>query len=923
MLKRIALLKLFIPLVICVIFVCITLKESHGERYLGDPGLFPEIYSREKDNCTRMDTVDFCYLCKQQITKNEQQQTENVTICYTKHYNKNKTVQSSTTLEKILQQLPRNITHLQIILDNIWHGHLPMRASPLNLTPIAHLDQLVSLNFSQQSKHYIQLFPLYFTNQTFSKMRKLKRLILDFPIMDQSLKDIVSHMESLELLFLQPRGIGMAHMSDTISNIHPNAARTLQELHLSTFQLMGMDGYNGTLVMKDFLHNRTFPHVRYLYLKGNSLTSLHTGWTNHFPNVEEVDISYNLLIGTFNIVTFMETLTHQSCIDVNLQHQGYIGGGIVTSDQGKPKHPPLRHKRFLEAQNDAFNNQSRQYANFVFIVQCVNQVAHNISVVFNIKIITRNVMACIFSVSTAETFAHIFPRFRDIFNEYCMLFIELPIGPNVKHIQFSDVHLEESAFIGFAMTGNLCIQRPNRLQVIDISDNQGWIPMSKLNETLKHVTGILGLENIEKLYLKNNYLEINASIVFKQSNFPNLRALYMGGNYLLIDQTYSFCASIMLISHLDVQGNNLGQRQGLKNFVRNCTNLETLILSHNGLNQSTLHDIDLTGTNKLKLLDLSNNDIEIFPKNFRRQIDHMIASHLPSLTIDITGNLITCTCGIESFNSIKWLSSIQTFVHLKNVHTLICTGKYTITRISTINDKLIKQWTSQCFQSPWYIVIGIVPSVICGIFLGIGALCCYKKRYILGYKIFKCKQSLKQCYTPKNKEKTKWQYDAFISYCSDDRFWVHSSLMKTLEESYGFKLCIHYRDFPVGGSIIDTIISKMNDSRHLIVVISDVSMNSEWCQFELIQAMNQANKLNKTVIAIQLGDLKLINQNPTAGHILQTHVCLHWNDQSSKSQVFFWNKIVSALYDEQGGLCCCALSSNSIKYNQIYDMGDN
>ena len=96
-------------------------------------------------------------------------------------------------------------------------------------------------------------------------------------------------------------------------------------------------------------------------------------------------------------------------------------------------------------------------------------------------------------------------------------------------------------------------------------------------------------------------------------------------------------------------------------------------------------------------------------------------------------------------------------------------------------------------------------------------------------------------------------------------------------------------------------------------------MNSEWCQFELIQAMNQANKLNKTVIAIQLGDLKLINQNPTAGHILQTHVCLHWNDQNSKSQVFFWKKLASALYDEHEGLygCCCGLGSASIKYDQI------
>ena len=925
MLNKATVLKMFIPFVLCLIIVGITLKEGHGGSNLDNSIILSEILKRETENCTRMSDIDLCYMCKQQITKNISQQRENVTICYTKHYGQNETVQPSTTLKKILQLLPKNTTHLQIVLDNTWHGYLPMRAYPLDLTDIVRLDQLLSLNVSQHSDNYIQLFPLHFTNQTFSKMKKLKELVLDVPVKDQSLKGIVSHMESLELLFLQPRGISMVNMSDTISNIHPNATRTLQELHISTFQLMGMDGYNGTLVMKDFLHNRTFPHVRYLYLKGNSLTSLHTGWTDHFPNVELVDISYNLLTGTLNIATFMETLTHQSCVDVNLQHQGYIGGGVVTSDHGRAKHPLHRYRRFLEAPNDIFNNQSRLYANFVFIVKCVNQVTHNISIVFNSAVATKSVMACILSVSTSEVFVHIFPAFGDIFNAFCMLFIEIPVGPKVTHIHFSDVHLEESTFKGFAMTGDLCIQRPNQLQVVDISNNQGWMPMSKLNETLKHMTGICGLENIEQLILRNNYLEINASVAFKQGNFPKLRALNMGGNHLLIDKTYSFCASTMLISHLDVQGNNLGQRHGLKNFVRNCTNLETLILSDNGLNEKTLHDIDLTGTNKLKLLDLSNNNIEIFPENFRRQIDHKIASHLPTLTIDLSGNPISCTCGIESFNSIKWLSSVQKFVHLKNVHMLTCTGKYLITGVSTISEKVIKQWKSECFQSPWYIVIGIVPSIICGIFLGVGALCCYKKRYIIGYKIFKCQQSIERCYTPESQENTKWEYDAFISYCSDDRFWVHSSLMKTLEERYGFKLCIHYRDFPVGGSIVDTIISKMNNSRHLIVVISDVSMNSEWCQFELIQAMNQANKLNKTVIAIQLGDLKLINQNPTAGHILQTHVCLHWNDQNSKSQVYFWKKLVSALYDEQEGLwgCCCALGSTSIKYDQIYDIDDH
>jgi hypothetical protein len=54
-------------------------------------------------------------------------------------------------------------------------------------------------------------------------------------------------------------------------------------------------------------------------------------------------------------------------------------------------------------------------------------------------------------------------------------------------------------------------------------------------------------------------------------------------------------------------------------------------------------------------------------------------------------------------------------------------------------------------------------------------------------------------------------YDAFVCYCALDRFWVHNVLMKELEGKYGFKLCIHYRDFGFG-SIADMIVTKLTQS---------------------------------------------------------------------------------------------------------------
>ena len=104
----------------------------------------------------------------------------------------------------------------------------------------------------------------------------------------------------------------------------------------------------------------------------------------------------------------------------------------------------------------------------------------------------------------------------------------------------------------------------------------------------------------------------------------------------------------------------------------------------------------------------------------------------------------------------------------------------------------------------------------------------------------------------KQNEHVNYTYDAFVSYCAEDRFWVHDVLMKTLEEYYGFKLCIHYRDFPVGGDIPETIITSMEESRDIILVLSNMTVKSKWCQFEIDHALLREGQMKRRVIIISL-----------------------------------------------------------------------
>ena len=75
-----------------------------------------------------------------------------------------------------------------------------------------------------------------------------------------------------------------------------------------------------------------------------------------------------------------------------------------------------------------------------------------------------------------------------------------------------------------------------------------------------------------------------------------------------------------------------------------------------------------------------------------------------------------------------------------------------------------------------------------------------------------------------------YKYDAFVLYSSvdDDRLWVHFKLVQELEKLYGFRLCIHHRDFLAGCDILDNIEQAIRSSRKVLVIMSENFLRSDW-----------------------------------------------------------------------------------------------
>ena len=111
----------------------------------------------------------------------------------------------------------------------------------------------------------------------------------------------------------------------------------------------------------------------------------------------------------------------------------------------------------------------------------------------------------------------------------------------------------------------------------------------------------------------------------------------------------------------------------------------------------------------------------------------------------------------------------------------------------------------------------------------------------------------------KSTDNTPYDFDAFVLYNSRDRFWVHDVLRKELEETHGFKLCLHFRDFQPGVAIIDNVAEAIKKSRKIIAVVSPNFLASDWCIDEL--HMSRSHNQNK-IIMLMLDEIQGEGKEP-------------------------------------------------------------
>lgn len=79
------------------------------------------------------------------------------------------------------------------------------------------------------------------------------------------------------------------------------------------------------------------------------------------------------------------------------------------------------------------------------------------------------------------------------------------------------------------------------------------------------------------------------------------------------------------------------------------------------------------------------------------------------------------------------------------------------------------------------------------------------------------------------------EYDLFVSYSHADREWVAGRLLPLLERA-GLRVAVDYRDFAAGLPSIVNMENAVQQSRHILVVLTPRWVGSEWSDFEGILA---------------------------------------------------------------------------------------
>ncbi|CAC5382981.1 unnamed protein product [Mytilus coruscus] len=371
------------------------------------------------------------------------------------------------------------------------------------------------------------------------------------------------------------------------------------------------------------------------------------------------------------------------------------------------------------------------------------------------------------------------------------------IPPNLKSVEFQHSGLGDTVVPQFVsndtledinvsgnnfqyLLGPVC--NVSKVKILDLSGNL-FVNISSYF--------FIGFSGLEKLYIQDNIL---SKVVMKFDN----------------GELFSSQSKLKL---LNISSNRLLELP--EKLLQHTINLQVLDLSDNLLtdwNLTTLHLL------KIKLIDLSFNQITFFSKNGMRKLEQS-----KGVKVNVLNNRFQCNC--ESLPFFLWMN--------KNKHIFLSYNNYTCQNVTgdMIGLKDARTQLEKACSSKLGLIVTVGACIILSIGLILGSVI-YRYRWYIRYWYYLTKRRYFKGYERLH-DKPQYTFDAFVSYAEEDRMFVFNEIIEGLENGKGKNLCIHHRNFIPGCDISDNITNAIHESEKIVCLITQKFLESEWCNYEL------------------------------------------------------------------------------------------
>ncbi|KAK7112987.1 toll-like receptor 4 [Littorina saxatilis] len=351
---------------------------------------------------------------------------------------------------------------------------------------------------------------------------------------------------------------------------------------------------------------------------------------------------------------------------------------------------------------------------------------------------------------------------------------------------------------------------------------------------------VTGLTKLVTLDLANNFAGNISTRFF--NTFTSLKFLNVSRNYLHYvienDTNGELFEPLQELQSLDLSKNYL--KVVPSNVFRGLINLQNLVLSHNKIFPV---EFNISHMKNLSLLDLSYNYIRFLPQSVMDHLDSV--AEYQQVAVDLAFNLLACTC--QHIDFLTWMDTSKVKFRSSNrLSCLLSDGR--VRRRMNISD-VIQSLQNSCTDK-FGILVGAVSCAFCLLVAMFSALV-YRYRWKLRYLYYASRlayRRLQSC----DDDNYDFEFDAFVSYSSEDNDFVHGEMLEELETRAGLRLNVHNRDFIPGRPIPSNIVSAVQSSRRTLVVLSRELVQSEWCHYEMQMATMEAAHTGRDVLLFLL-----------------------------------------------------------------------